>query len=419
MTADHAALQSALAASAQAAVALAAAPRGARDAALAALAASLEAEAPALLAANQADVEQARREGLSEVLVDRLALNPARLAQLAAGVRAAAALPDPLGRLEDCATLPDGLEVGRLRIPLGLIAFICEARPGAAAEAAALAVKSGNALLVKTGREAARSAEALAPLMARSLETAGLPAEAVRLLPRLTREELQFLLTQDELVDLVVPRGGEALIRFVAESSRIPTLKHYKGVCHLYVDQGADLDMAAELAVDGKCSRPGVCNALECLLVADSEAEAFLALAGPRLTARGVELRACPRTRPLLPGARPAAPDDFGREFLDLRLAVKAVADLDAALDHIRAHGSRHTESICTRDLERARRFQRLADAGCVLVNASTRLNDGGCLGLGAEMGISTTKLHAYGPMGLRELTTTKFVVVGQGHLRQ
>jgi glutamate-5-semialdehyde dehydrogenase len=382
------------------------------------MAQGLENSARELLAANDDDIALARKNSLPEALIDRAALNETRVSQLAAGLRETAALPDPLGEVENFRTLPSGLLAGKLRIPLGLIAFICEARPGAAAEAAAMSLKSGNAIIIKPGKEVLRSARVLASIIKEALKSAGLPAGAVTILPDLDREEIKELLSFSDYIDLVIPRGGEGLIRFVDENSRIPVLKHFKGVCHLYVDEGADLSMAAEVAFNAKASRPGTCNALECLLVHRLEAPLFLPEIMARFKAAGIETAACPRSLALIPGAVPAREDDFGREFLGPKIAVKIVDDIEDALRHIRLYGSRHTEAIVTRDQKRARHFLKNADAGCVLVNASTRLNDGGCLGLGAEIGISTSKLHAYGPMGLKELTTAKFVVIGDGHLR-
>ena len=389
-----------------------------RDGALAALAANLAGESRELLKASELDQDEAARAGLPSHMLDRLALTEKRILELIEAVDRVRALASPLGQVEDKKTLPDGLEVARLRIPLGLIAFICEARPGAPVEAGALALKSGNGLIVKTGREMAHAAAALSAVFARSLSSQGLDPRAVTILPFLERESLKELLSLSETIDLVIPRGGEGLIRFVSENSRIPVLKHFKGVCHLYVDEGADLELAIGLTVNGKTQRPSTCNSLEALLVHAAEAEAFLPALGRRLAALGVTLKADPLARKFLPEAELAAEGDWGREFLDLILAVKIVPDYEAALDHIARYGSNHTEVIVTRDAARGEHFQRSVEAGCVMINASPRLNDGGCLGLGAEIGISTTRLHAYGPMGLRELTTTRFIVTGQGHQR-
>ncbi len=405
-------------AAARAARGLALAETGLKNRALEALASGLERHGEEILAANRRDVEQARQSGLSPHLIDRLSLDRGRLAELARATLAVRDLPDPVGAVEDGRDLPNGLAVSRLRIPLGLIAFICEARPGALVEAAALTVKTGNGLIVKCGKEMAQTAAALRPVLAEALEGPGLAPAAVTVLPALDREDLKELLTLSEIIDLVIPRGGEGLIRFVSENSRIPVLKHFKGVCHLYVDQGADLDMALDLTVNGKTQRPSTCNSLECLLVHRAEAPVFLPRVGQALSALGVTLLADPEALAYLPMAEAAEDGDWGREFLDLTLAAKVVPDYQAALDHIAAYGSNHTEVIVTRDRGRGDHFLRAVEASCVMVNASPRLNDGGCLGLGAEIGISTTRLHAYGPMGLRELTTTRFIVQGHGQRR-
>lgn len=397
---------------------LALAETGTKNRLLAALTESLKQNTAAVLAANLADVAAAEAEGMAAHMVDRLSLNAARVEDLAMATAQVAELPDPVGEISDKRTLPSGLQVSRLRIPLGLIAFICEARPGALVEAGALTIKTGNGLIVKCGKEMARTAAALEKVFAAAFQSLNLDPAAVTVLPTLDREDLKEMLTLSETIDLVIPRGGEGLIRFVSENSRIPVLKHFKGVCHLYVDQGADLDQAREILINGKTQRPSTCNSLEALLVHQDEAAAFLPRAGAELSAKGVTLKADPAAAKYLPQSPPAQAEDWGREFLDLTLAVKVVPDFEAALTHIAAYGSSHTEVIASRDQARAGRFLRAVEAGCVMVNASSRLNDGGCLGLGAEIGISTTRLHAYGPMGLRELTTTRFIVTGQGHLR-
>ncbi|MDR0621547.1 MAG: glutamate-5-semialdehyde dehydrogenase [Deltaproteobacteria bacterium] len=391
----------------------------ARNDFLGALAGLIEASLPALVLANQSDVGHARANGASPATLDRLALDEKRLRGLSQGLLACQALPDPLGKTEDLATLPDGLTVGRRRIPLGLIAFICEARPGAVIEAAAMAVKSGNALLAKPGRESLETSGLFGGLIAKALAQANLPPEAVAVRPDLGPEELKFAMSREEILDLVIPRGGEGLIRFVADNSKVPVLKHYKGVNHLYVDNLADLDMAVGLTVNGKCNRPSTCNALECLLIHQDRLFDFLPAVAKALIDNGVKVYACPRARAAVAGLEEAKDEHYGREFLDLELAMKIVDSLDEALAHIEKYGSNHTVAICTEGWAVAEAFLDRVDASCVLVNASTRLNDGGCLGLGAEIGISTSKIHAYGPMGLRELTTTKFVVVGRGHGRR
>ncbi|MDR1166901.1 MAG: glutamate-5-semialdehyde dehydrogenase [Deltaproteobacteria bacterium] len=402
---------------------LAASSGPSRDLFLWELAGLLEKESRALLEANLADVANAEAQGLSPALVDRLALNPQRIDELGQGLIGVSRLEDPLGAIEDMKRRPDGLMVGRARVPLGLILFICEARPGAALEAAGVALKSGNGIIVKPGKEAKESSRVIGQIISRALDLAALPPEAATVLADLGRGELKELLALEGQIDLVIPRGGEGLIRFVAENSRVPVLKHYRGVCHLYVDERADLDMAVKLIVNSKADRPGTCNALECLLAHRAVAPALFALLAEEFPRRGVRVKAGPKAYPLikdsLEGTEEAAADDFGREFLSLTLAAEIVEDLDEALAFIRAHGSRHTEAIVTADQAAAARFLREVDAGCVLANASTRLNDGACLGLGAEIGISTDKLHAYGPMGLKELTTRKFIVIGEGHLRR
>ncbi len=371
-----------------------------------------------LLDANKKDVEKASQSGLSPHMIDRLTLSAKGLESLIDQISQVMALADPIGGLEDWQALASGLKVGRMRIPLGLIAFICEARPGAVIEAAALCLKSGNGIIIKAGKEMAETAGALARTFAKGLERAGLEPQAVTILPTLDRKDLQELLSLDGIIDLVIPRGGEGLIRFVSEHSRIPVLKHYRGVCHLYVDESADLKMALELIINSKTNRPSTCNSLETLLVHQNIAAALLPKLAQAAQERQLTIKACPQAKALMAGAETALADDFGREFLDLTLAVKVVADLDEALSHISTYGSKHTEVIVTSDEARSKRFLKEVDAGCVMHNASTRLNDGGSLGLGAEIGISTTKLHAYGPMGLRELSTTKFVVLGQGQVR-
>jgi glutamate-5-semialdehyde dehydrogenase len=369
-------------------------------------------------AANRQDVEAAQAQGHAAAFIDRLTISDKVFASMIKGLQEVAALPDPVGAVTGMWVRPNGLKVGRQRIPLGVIGFIYESRPNVTVDAAALCLKSGNAVILKGGKEALDSNLALAQVMQDALAEAGAPQAAVQVIPSVAREATLELLKQDELVDLIIPRGGEGLIRFVAEHSRIPVLKHYKGVCHIFVDESADPDMAAEVCFNAKVQRPGVCNAMETMLVHAAAAPGFL----PRMLARfrqaGVELRGCPRTREIDSQVIPARAEDWGAEFLDLILAVKVVPDLDAALEHIARYSSNHTEAIITRDYARAQRFLREVDSSVVLVNASTRFNDGGELGLGAEIGINTSKLHAFGPMGLEELTTTKFIVYGDGQIR-
>lgn len=389
-----------------------------RDDALRAVAAAVEAASAEILEHNRLDVERARGAGVSEPLVDRLALNPARIRALVLSVLEIAAQPDPVGEVLGMLRRPNGLLVGQVRVPLGVVAMIYEARPNVTVDAAALTLKSGNAVLLRGGSDARSSNAALGQIVRGALEAAGLPADAVQVLPPLDREQTKVLLAQTGLIDLVIPRGGEGLIRFVTEHARVPVIQHFKGVCHMFVDEGADLDMALSLVENGKVQRPGACNALECLLVDAAEAEAFLPRAVSALAALGVEVRGCARTAALVPGVKVAQESDWGEEFLAKVLAVRVVDGVDEALAHVGRYGSGHTEAICTRSYARSQRWLREVDASCVLVNASTRFNDGGELGLGAEIGISTSKLHAYGPMGAKHLTTCKWVVYGEGQVR-
>ncbi len=390
----------------------------AKNAALRSMAAGIAREADGIRAENQIDVQTARDGGLSAAMIDRLTIGPGTIAAMAAGLQEVADLPDPVGSCGPSWVRPNGLQIARMQIPLGVIGIIYESRPNVTVDAAALCLKAGNAVLLRGGSEALNSNRALAAVIGRALEEAGLPKTAVQVLPVAERAAVSALLQQEESIDLIIPRGGEELIRFVVANSKIPVLKHYKGVCHVYVDEGADLPMAEAVCFNAKVQRPGVCNAMETLLVHRSEAVRFLPGMAGRFAAAGVELRGCPETRCILPGVVPATDADWPAEFLDLILAVKVVSGMDEAIEHIAAHGSCHTEAIVTRDYERARRFVREVDSSVVLVNASTRFNDGSQLGLGAEIGISTSKLHAFGPMGLEELTTTKFVVYGSGQIR-
>jgi len=371
-----------------------------------------------LQAENARDVEAARQQSYPAAFIDRLTLSDKVMAAMVQGLKEVAALPDPVGAVTSMWVRPNGLLVGRQRIPLGVIGFIYESRPNVTVDAAALCFKSGNAVILKGGKEALHSNLALTALMQEALAAAQAPGAAIQVIPSVAREATLELLKQDELVDIIIPRGGEGLIRFVAEHSRIPVLKHYKGVCHIFVDEGADLGMAETVCFNAKVQRPGVCNAMETLLVHEAAAREFLPRMNRRFRAAGVELRGCPQTREIDPQVKPATDADWGFEFLDLILAVKVVPDLTAALEHIARYSSNHTEAIITRDYGRAQRFLHEVDSSVVLVNASTRFNDGGELGLGAEIGINTSKLHAFGPMGLEELTTTKFIVYGSGQVR-
>ena len=379
---------------------------------------ALEAEEEAILAANGQDVSAAREEGISDALIDRLVLNPERIEKMADALRDVASFADPVGEMSSTTKRPSGIEVGKMRIPLGVIGMIYEARPNVTADAAGLCFKAGNAVLLRGGSNAFRSNQAIASALHEALEAENVNPAAVTVVPTTDRAAVEEMLTLNEHIDLIIPRGGEGLIRYVDETSRIPVIKHYKGVCHLYVDRNADLSVAEDLLLDGKVSRPSVCNALETLLVHEDVADDFLPRAEELLGDADVELRGDARTRAILNGVAQATEDDYAAEYLDLTLAVRVVGDDEAAKSHVTEYGSNHTEVIVTDDLPTARRFVRSVDASVVLVNASSRFSDGGELGLGAEIGISTTKLHAYGPMGLDALTTEKFVVYGTGETR-
>jgi glutamate-5-semialdehyde dehydrogenase len=397
---------------------LALAGREIKDRFLLAYADALEREAPAILEANARDVAGARAHGQTAALVDRLTLTAKRIAGMALSLREVAALPDPVGEVSGMWLRPNGLYVGRMRVPLGVVAIIYEARPNVTSDAVGLCLKSGNAVILRGGTEALASNLAIAGIASRVLRETGLPEESVRIVPTGDREAVSHLLKLDHLIDLVVPRGGESLIRRVVEESTIPVIKHYKGLCHVYVDRDADLTMAREICFNAKVQRPGVCNAMESMLVHRAVAEEFLPPMLSRLAAAGVEIRGCPSTRRLFPAAVAATEADYDTEYLDLVLSVRVVEDYEQAVEHIARHGSGHSEAIVTRDLATARRFTTQVDASCVFVNASTRFNDGFELGLGAELGISTQKLHSRGPMGLEDLTCRKFIVFGEGQVR-
>ncbi|WP_183961173.1 glutamate-5-semialdehyde dehydrogenase [Chiayiivirga flava] len=385
---------------------------------LRAMAARLEHDADAILAANAQDMARARDKGIGSAMLDRLRLDPARLAGVARAVREVAALPDPVGLVTRREVRPNGLSVERVRVPLGVVAMIYEARPNVTADAAALCLFAGNAVILRGGSEAIDSNRAIAASLQHALADAGLPRESLTLVDDLRREAMLALLQQGDSIDLVIPRGGEGLIRFVTEHARMPVIKHYKGVCHLYVDADADLAVALPLLIDGKRSRPSACNSIETLLVHADIAATFLPRAADALRAASVQLRGCERTRALVPDAAPADDADYAAEYLDLILAIRVVDDLDAAIAHVRRFGSDHTEVIVTRDDAAAARFVHALRSAVVMVNASSRFSDGGELGLGAEIGISTTRLHAYGPMGAEALTIERFVVRGEGQVR-
>lgn len=401
-----------------ASAAIASLPTEAKNALLRAMADALLADEAAILAANGRDLQAASAKGIGSAMLDRLRLDTARLQDIAAAVREVAELPDPVGQVTRAYDRPNGIHVQRVRVPLGVIAMIYEARPNVTADAAALCLKAGNAVILRGGSEAIHSNTAIAASLKRALRDAGLPEAVLTLVEDLRRETILELIQLSDVIDLVIPRGGEGLIRFVAEHARVPVIKHYKGVCHQYVDAGADEDLALALLLDGKVSRPSACNSLETLLVHRDIAPGFLPKAAAALRARGVELRVDEAGRAWIPDAVAATEEDFAAEFLDLVLAIGVVDDLDAAIAHVRHHTSDHTEVIVTRNPAHAEAFVHALRSAVVMVNASSRFSDGGELGLGAEIGISTTRLHSYGPMGLEALTVERFVVRGEGQVR-
>jgi glutamate-5-semialdehyde dehydrogenase len=390
-----------------------------KNRALTAMAEALEEQSAALLAANEQDLEAFGVAPEKKAMADRLRLTPARIADMAAGIREVAKLPDPLGEMPKMWTRPNGMQVGLVRVPIGVIGIIYESRPNVTADSAALCLKSGNACVLRGGSEAIHSNTAIATVLSEAAEKAGVPAGAISFVARPDRELVPVLLKQDRYIDLIIPRGGESLMRIVTEHSTIPVIKHDAGVCHVYVDDDADPAMAERIAFNAKVQRPSTCNAMETLLVHQGIARTWLGAFIEKLTAAKVEVRGCPKTCQLSSLAKPAAETDYGKEFLDLTLAVKVVKNIDEALEHIARHGSRHTEAIVTGEYQKAMRFLREVDASAVLVNASTRLNDGFQFGLGAEIGISTSRIHARGPMGLEELTCFKFIVMGSGQVRE
>ena len=390
----------------------------ARSALLQSMADALEADAGSILAANARDLQAAREKGVGSAMLDRLALNPERLRGVADALREVAALPDPVGEVTRDYDRPNGIRVQKVRVPLGVIAMIYEARPNVTADAAALCIKAGNGVILRGGSEAIHSNTAIAASLKRALRGAGLPDAALTLVEDLRRETMLELLQLNDIIDLAIPRGGEGLIRFVAEHARVPVIKHYKGVCHLFVDDSADLQLAVDLLIDGKASRPSACNSLETLLVHEAIAPQFLPLAAAALRERGIELRGDTATQVLVADIVPASEDDYAAEYLDLILAIRVVPDLAAAIAHIQTHTSDHTEVIATSNPAHAETFVRALRSAVVMVNASSRFSDGGELGLGAEIGISTTRLHSYGPMGLEALTVERFVVRGEGQIR-
>ena len=390
-----------------------------KNEALEAMATGLEEAVEAILEANEQDLTAFEGDPARAAMADRLKLTPERIADMAKQIRAIIALRDPVGESQGFWQRPNGMKVGRVRVPIGVIGMIYESRPNVTADAAALCLKSGNVCVLRGGSEALHSNIAIAKVLSEAAQTSGIPEGAITFIDKPDREVVLELLQSDRYVDLIIPRGGESLMETVTNHSTIPVVKHDKGVCHIYVDIDADLLQAKQISVNAKVQRPSTCNALETLLVHEKIARSFLADLGPDLIEAGVEIRGCPKTCTLLPQAKPAQDDDYGKEFLSLILAIKIVKDMDQAMDHIQTYGSRHTDTILTKDYNRALRFLREVDSSAVMVNASTRLNDGYEFGLGAEIGISTTRIHARGPMGLEDLTCSKFVVFGSGQLRE
>jgi glutamate-5-semialdehyde dehydrogenase len=379
---------------------------------------ALEKNQDRLIKENRKDLAAGQKAQLSSALMDRLKLTPSVIRGMAEGLREVARLPDPIGEIVKMWKRPNGLVVGRMRIPIGVIGIIYESRPNVTADAAGLCLKSGNSVILRGGSEAFHSNQAIGHILRKILVRMGLPQEAIQIFSYTEREAIREMLQLKDEVDLIIPRGGEELIRFVTNHSKIPVIKHFKGVCHIFVDESADLEMATRICLNAKVQRPGVCNAMETLLVHEKVANRFLPKITKALRKEGVELRGCPRTRKVLTGLKAASEEDWFQEYLDLILSIKVVNGIEEAVEHIKRYGSLHTEAILTADYQNAQRFLKEVNSSCVLINASTRFNDGFELGLGAEIGISTSKLHAFGPMGLEELTTTKFIVYGEGQIR-
>jgi len=393
-------------------------PTTAKNSALEGMAEALLLSAGRLKEANALDLKGAREAGLSSAMIDRLTLSDAVIRRMAASLQEITLLADPVGEVSRMWKRPNGLTVGKMRIPLGVIGIIYESRPDVTSDAAGLCLKAGNAVILRGGSEAIHSNLAIVEVLQKVCRERGIPAQSIQAIPTTSREAVEEMLQLEDRIDVIIPRGGEELIRFVVSKSRIPVIKHYKGVCHVFVDASADLDMAQKIAFNAKVQRPGVCNAMETLLIHRRIAPAFLPPMAKAFTAAGVELRGCPETRRILNGVKEASEEDWAAEYLDLILAVRVVEDLDQAVQHIIRYGSSHTEAIVTQDYTNAQRFLREIPSSTVLVNASTRFNDGFQLGLGAEIGISTSKLHSFGPMGVEDLTTSKFIVYGSGQVR-
>jgi len=383
------------------------------------MAEKLEAKSGFLIEENQKDLEFATANGVSAAILDRIALNPSRVQAMAQGLRDVAALPDPVREVVKMWRRPNGLQVGRMRIPLGVIGMIYEARPNVTADAAALCLKSGNAVILRGGSEAHQSNQAIGAVLREACAATKVPQDAVQVVQVKDRALVNELLQLEDYIDLIIPRGGEDLIRAVVANSKIPVIKHYKGVCHVYVDSEASLEMAERICFNAKVQRPSVCNAMETLLVHEAVAGKFLPAMIEKYRAAKVEVRGCVKTCALVPGVTPANEADWSTEYLELIVSVRVVKDIDEAIGHIEHYGSEHTESIVTTNYQRSREFIDRVNSSAVMVNASTRFNDGGELGLGAEIGISTSKIHAFGPMGLEELTTTKFIIFGDGQIRE
>jgi glutamate-5-semialdehyde dehydrogenase len=391
----------------------------AKNEALLEMAENLERHRDRLIKENRKDLTTAEKGTLSLSLVDRLRLTPSVIRGMAEGLREVARLPDPVGEVVKMWKRPNGLIVGRMRIPIGVIGIIYESRPNVTADASGLCLKSGNSVILRGGSEAFHSNQAIGQILQRVLVKKGLPREAIQIFPHTEREAIREMLQLEEQIDLIIPRGGEELIRFVTNHSKIPVIKHYKGVCHIFVDETADLEMASLICLNAKVQKPGVCNAMETLLVHEKLASRFLPKVARALQKEGVELRGCPRTKKVFSHIKEAREEDWFQEYLDLVLSIRVVKGIREAVEHIARYGSLHTEAIITSNYQNAQRFLKEVNSSCVLVNASTRFNDGFELGLGAEIGISTSKLHAFGPMGLEELTTTKFIVYGEGQVRE
>jgi glutamate-5-semialdehyde dehydrogenase len=401
-----------------AARALARAETAAKNRALAAMAEDIDRGREALMAANRNDLEAGAAKGLDAALLDRLELTPGRIDDMIEGLRQVAALPDPVGAITDLNYRPSGIQVGRMRVPLGVVGIIYESRPNVTADAAALCLKSGNATVLRGGSEAFASNQAIAANIRRGLTAAGLPADGVQVVATTDRAAVGYMIAMPESIDVIIPRGGKGLIERISRDARVPVIKHLDGICHVYIDDRADLEKAFTVAMNAKTQRYGTCNTMETLLVAEGVATAILPRLGAALVEKGVELRGCPRTREILPDAIPATEEDWDTEYLAPILSIRVVVDMDSAIEHIERHGSHHTDSIITEDYTRARRFLREVDSSSVMVNASTRFADGFEYGLGAEIGISTDKFHARGPVGLEGLTSVKFVVLGNGEIR-